>query len=150
MTAERPAGRRPRGHKEDRVTRDDVQRWLDGYVDAWRSNDPEAIGALFAPDATYRFQPYGDPVVGREAIVANWLEDPDEPGSWQARYEPYAVDGDRAVAIGESRYVQPDGSLRDLFLPLDAAFRRSGPLRRFRGVLHGAPGAAQGRPLTRP
>ena len=100
------------------MTRDDVQRWLDGYVDAWRSNDPEAIGALFAPDATYRFQPYGDPVVGREAIVANWLEDPDEPGSWQARYEPYAVDGDRAVAIGESRYVQPDGSLRDLFFNL--------------------------------
>lgn len=28
----------------------------------------------------------------------------DEPGSWEAHYEPFAVDGDRAVVIGWSRY----------------------------------------------
>jgi hypothetical protein len=28
------------------------------------------------------------------------------------------VDGDRAVAIGESRYRKPDGSLRDLYYNL--------------------------------
>jgi hypothetical protein len=35
------------------LTHDDVQRWLDAYVDAWRTYDPAAIGALFAEDATY-------------------------------------------------------------------------------------------------
>ena len=98
------------------MTRDDVQRWLDRYVDAWRTYEVEAIGDLFAADATYRYHPYDeDAVVGREAIVADWRDDQDEPGTWSARYEPWAVDGDRAVAIGESRYTNPDGSLRTLF-----------------------------------
>ena len=97
------------------MTRDDVQRWLDAYVAAWRSYDPDEIGALFAEDATYRFHPWDEPVTGREAIVADWREDQDAAGSWEAHYEAHAVDDDRAVAIGESRYLEPDGSLRDLY-----------------------------------
>ena len=98
------------------MTRDDVQRWLDAYVDAWRTYDPGAIGALFAEDATYRYHPYDEEAVaGRVAIVAAWREDQDTPGSWEAHYEPFAVDGDRAVTVGTSRYVNPDGSTRDLY-----------------------------------
>ena len=96
------------------MTRDDVQRWLDGYVDAWRTYDPASIAALFADDATYAHQPYREPLRGRDAIVASWLESPDAAGSWEARYEPYAVDGDRAVAVGESRYLE-NGKLAALF-----------------------------------
>ncbi len=49
-------------------------------------------------------------VHGRDAIVAAWVEPEgdasgrDEPGTFDAKYEPYAVDGDRAVAVGWSRY----------------------------------------------
>ena len=86
-----------------------VQAWLDRYVEAWRSYDPQAIGDLFTEDATYKYQPWGEPVTGREAIVANWLESPDAPGSWQAKYEPYAVDGDRVVATGWTDYFGADG-----------------------------------------
>jgi ketosteroid isomerase-like protein len=93
----------------------DVQRWLDAYVDAWRSYDASAVGDLFAEDATYRWHPWddesGDTVHGRDAIVAAWLGDRDEPGSWTAEYRPWAIEGDRAVAIGVSRYLRPDGSL---------------------------------------
>jgi hypothetical protein len=97
------------------MTRDDVQRWLDAYVEAWRSYEPGAIGDLFAPEAEYRYQPYAEPVVGRDAIVADWLAEPDPPDSWSASYAPYAVEGDHAVAVGESRYRRPDGSFRTLF-----------------------------------
>ena len=97
------------------MTHDDVQRWLDRYVEAWRSYDADAIGELFATDATYRYHPYDQSLAGREAIVADWLENQDDPTSWDAHYEPYAVEGDRAVARGESRYTNPDGSLRDLY-----------------------------------
>ncbi|MGH2477203.1 MAG: nuclear transport factor 2 family protein [Candidatus Limnocylindrales bacterium] len=97
------------------MTRDDVQRWLDAYVEAWRTYDPEQIGALFAEDVTYRYQPYRDPVVGRAAVVADWLDDPDAAGSWTAEYEPYAVDGVRAVAVGTSRYLEADGSQRTIY-----------------------------------
>lgn len=93
------------------MTRDDFARWLDAYVDAWRTCDPVAIGELFSDDAAYRYHPWDDPVRGRQAIVAAWLDNRDEPGTWEAAYRPWAVDGDRAVATGVSRYDTVDGKL---------------------------------------
>jgi hypothetical protein len=86
------------------VTRDDVDRWLGRYVEAWQSYDRDAIGELFAEGATYRYHPADEPLVGRAAIVESWLEDQDAPGSFEAGYTAYAVDGDRAVATGVSSY----------------------------------------------
>ena len=94
-----------------------VQTWLDGYVDAWKSYDPAAIGELFATDAAYRYHPWDEPVRGRAAIVHSWVEPSgdasgrDAPGTYDAHYEPFAVDGSRAVAIGHSDYFAADGSL---------------------------------------
>jgi hypothetical protein len=93
------------------LTHDAVQRWIDAYVDAWRTYDPASIGALFAEDATYAYHPYdeGEEVVrGREAIVADWLEERDEPGSWEASYRPLVVEGRRAVAEGTTSYTNGD------------------------------------------
>ncbi len=84
-----------------------VQAWLDRYVDAWRANQAAPIEALFSADATYRYHPYDGAETtlrGRDAIVASWLESPDDPTAWDARYEPYAVEVERAVAIGSSHY----------------------------------------------
>jgi SnoaL-like domain len=86
------------------LTREDVQAWLDRYVAAWHSYDPAAIGELFAADASYAYHPYDEPLGGRDAIVASWLQEPDERGSWEASYAPVLVDGRRAVATGETRY----------------------------------------------
>ena len=86
------------------MTAADVQGWLDAYVAAWRSYDRDAIAELFSADASYAYHPYDEPLRGRDAIVANWLDEPDDPGSWEASYSPLMLDGDRAVATGESRY----------------------------------------------
>lgn len=92
------------------MTPDDVQAWLDRYVAAWQTYDPAAIGDLFAPDAEYRYHPADEPIVGRAAIVGSWIEPSgdasgrDEPGTFDAHYEPWAIDGVRAVARGASRY----------------------------------------------
>lgn len=86
------------------MNRDQVGRWLDSYIAAWRSNDRDRIAALFTEDAEYRYRPYQEPVIGASAIAADWLRDPDEPGAWEADYAPLAVDGDIAVATGETRY----------------------------------------------
>lgn len=100
------------------MTHDDVQAWLDRYVRAWRSYDPAAIADLFSADATYRYHPWDAPLRGREAIVADWLAPNgdatarDVPGTFDAAYRPYAVDGDRAVAVGSSEYLDgPGGEL---------------------------------------
>lgn len=92
------------------MTRDDVQLWLDRYVAAWAADDAQAIGDLFTDDARYRFHPSDEGFVGRDAIVRSWLDPSgdastrDEPGTWEAEYEPFVVGGDRAVAVGWSRY----------------------------------------------
>lgn len=105
------------------MDRAQVQSWLDRYVQAWRANQPEPISALFSEDAVYRFHPYGgdaEALTGREAIVAGWLENPDDPADWEAGYEVYAVDGDRAVATGFSRYLaqgdKPERTYHNVFL----------------------------------
>lgn len=88
------------------MNRTDVQAWLDRYLEAWRANDQPTIAELFTEDAVYRYRPYGEErtLRGIEAITHFWLDEPDEPGSWEASYAAYAADGDRAVATGTSRY----------------------------------------------
>jgi len=92
------------------LTHEAVQAWLDAYIHAWETLDPAEVAALFTEDAEYRYHPYDEPEVGRDTIVFDWLNpagDParrDKPGTWAADYRPYAVDGNRAVAIGTSTY----------------------------------------------
>ena len=92
------------------MDRGSVQAWLDGYVDAWRTYDPSLIGELFSEEAEYRYHPWDEPLRGREAIVASWVAPEgaasgrDEPGTYDGRYEPFIVQGDRAVAVGRSDY----------------------------------------------
>jgi hypothetical protein len=67
-------------------------------------------------DAEYRYHPYdAEPVRGRDAIVASWLDEENEAerDKSEASYEPYAVEGNAAVAIGSSRYYT-DASRRTL------------------------------------
>ncbi len=84
------------------MTPERVQEWLDAYVEAWRSYDAEAIGALFSDAAEYRYHPYDEPLRGCRAIVDSWLGDRDEPGSWEASYAPLRIAGDSPIAT-ESR-----------------------------------------------
>jgi ketosteroid isomerase-like protein len=101
-----------------------VAGWLDAYVDAWKSYDPEAIGALFSDDVEYRFHPYDDPVEGREAVVESWLGEGDhegapgrdQEGTYDASYRPIAVEGDVAVATGSSTYTRgPGGPIDEIY-----------------------------------
>ena len=90
------------------------QAWLDRYIEAWRSYDRAAIGDLFTEDAEIRYHPYDtEAVKGREAIVKDWVENRDEPGSWRATYTAVACDGDVCVATGTSEYLTDDRSAVD-------------------------------------
>ena len=103
------------------MDRADVARWLTDYVEAWKSYDRDAIGALFTADVEYRYHPYDQPLEGREAVVESWLGEGDhegsstrdEEGTYDASYEPVAVDGDRAVAVGSSTYATEPGGPAD-------------------------------------
>jgi hypothetical protein len=99
------------------MDREAAQDWLNRYVGAWISYDPDDISGLFSEDIAYRYHPYDQPIVGRDSVVASWLGElgsgdastRDEPGTHEAAYSPVAVDGDIVVATGTSRYRELPG-----------------------------------------
>ena len=99
------------------MDRADVARWLDDYVEAWKTYDRDRIAALFAEDVEYRYHPYDEPIRGRDAVVESWLGEGDHEeastrdaeGTYEASYAPAAVDGDAAVAVGSSTYFERPG-----------------------------------------
>ena len=97
------------------MDRDGVARWLRAYVEAWETYDRDLIADLFSENASYRYHPYDDPLRGRDAIVGSWLDDQDAAGTYEAQYEPVAVEGDIAVAVGSSTYRGPDGSVEKIY-----------------------------------
>jgi hypothetical protein len=103
------------------LTRNAVAAWLEAYVRAWETYDPDTIGDLFTEDATYAYHPFEEPVRGRLAIVASWLENKDAPGTYEGRYEPIAIEGGLAVAHGRSRYFR-DASKAELVREFDNIF----------------------------
>jgi hypothetical protein len=64
--------------------RSEVDRWLAGYIEAWRTYDRERIAALFSVDAKYRYHPYDEWICGRDAIVSSWLGDSNAEGGLDA------------------------------------------------------------------
>src|SRR6476469_3961526 len=96
------------------MDRDRAQAWLDAYVAAWRTYDPERIRALFSEDVAYRYHSYDEPVIGVDAVVASWLGESDPDGTssrdaadtYDASYAPVAVDGDSVVARGWTSYLR--------------------------------------------
>jgi len=81
-----------------------LRAWVEAYVAAWNSNDPEAIRDLFAAVATYKLEPWSQPWRGREQILAGWLENADEPGDTEFEWWPLARDGDLRVLEAATRY----------------------------------------------
>jgi hypothetical protein len=106
------------------VDHESAQAWLNRYVAAWKSYDPDEIAALFSGDVRYRYYPHAQWVVGRDAVVASWVAEDteaqgstrDEPGTYDAAYAPVAVDGDVVVATGTSTYTEsPGGPVSQVF-----------------------------------
>ena len=70
-----------------------AHEWMGRYIHAWETNGPGDIRSLFTEDAEYR-----------DAILAGWLDQKDDPGTWSFDYELTAVDGDVAVIRGRTDY----------------------------------------------
>jgi ketosteroid isomerase-like protein len=97
------------------MDRDQVMRWVDGYVDAWRTEDAQGVERLFTEDACYRRSPYEASEVGHEAIKAFWLADAGE--TFDVKAAPVAVDGHAAVVRLDVSYHDPvQQEYRDLWV----------------------------------
>ncbi|MFC4067684.1 nuclear transport factor 2 family protein [Actinoplanes subglobosus] len=93
---------------------DAVTAWVEKYRKAWESNDPRDIRELFAEDAAYFTAPYAKPWIGREAILAGWLDRQDRPHSTKFAWHPLIVTGEMSVIEASTCY--PRRSFRNLWV----------------------------------
>jgi ketosteroid isomerase-like protein len=82
-----------------------LTNWVAAYERAWRTEGTDALGALFAEDATYRTAPFEEPCRGLSAISAMWEEARDGPDeAFDLESELIAVEGDTGVVRLKVRY----------------------------------------------
>ena len=93
---------------------DNLSTWIDRYVVAWNSNDPDDIGQLFSEDATYYTAPFRQPWRGRSQIVEQWLLHKDEPGETTFEWEPVVLTDELSIIQGVTTY--PDETFSNLWL----------------------------------
>jgi hypothetical protein len=75
------------------VSREDVERWVARYEEAWRSGDAEAAAALFTEDCRFRSHPFREPEDAREYTLRVFADEEDvEP-----RFGEPVVEDDRAA-----------------------------------------------------
>jgi ketosteroid isomerase-like protein len=95
---------------------DHLDRWMDGYVAAWASNDADDIAALFTPDAVYDPQTPEGEWHGVDEIVRRWQERDQNEENWEFEWLPLVETPDIAVITGRTRYLDPPVSYRNLFV----------------------------------
>jgi len=72
-----------------------VRRWMQAYRDAWVSNTPDDVAALFTDDAVYSLDAFAPPWRGREEIVRRWTIGISQRVDMS--FDVIAIDGDVAV-----------------------------------------------------
>ena len=93
-----------------------LSAWVDAYVRAWNSNDPEEIGALFTDDALYFTEPYATPWRGRAEIVEGWVAQKDEPGDTTFDWRPLVESSDVSILVGTTVYREPPRTYSNLWV----------------------------------
>lgn len=92
-----------------------LEAWVQRYIDAWRSNDPTEIGALFTDNARYFTAPHRQPWQGCEEIVREWLGRKDDPNTWRFRFEIRGIAGDLGFVRGWTTYGEPPTTYGNLW-----------------------------------
>ena len=94
-----------------------VDRWVAGYVEAWRAPGTDHLGELFTEDVTYLPSPWARPVRGLAELTQYWEAERDEGEEFTVTSVVVAADGDTAVVRLSVEYVEPiRGSWRDLWV----------------------------------
>ena len=84
------------------MTEQQLTAWMDAYGAAFEKQNADAAAALFNPDATYQWGPFGETLVGPDEIRAKWEQVSDPPASPVTfDYEVIAV----TDAVGVARWL---------------------------------------------
>jgi hypothetical protein len=116
----------------------DFEKWLVSYGAAWQSGDAEAAIRLFADNAEYHENPFGDPMVGKDAIHRYWSDGAGESQKdVQFTYRAIAVVERKGLAHWSASFIRvPSGNQVELDRFLMAEFDVSGKCIVFREWWH--------------
>lgn len=98
------------------LDKEKFEKWLGGYLKAWRSNDPEHIRALFTAEAQYFTQAFRPPRDGIDEIVESWIDRDDVVGNWTFESEWLAIQETSAVLEGLTTYLEPPYIFKNIWL----------------------------------
>jgi uncharacterized protein (TIGR02246 family) len=93
-----------------------INAWMEQYIKAWNSNDPDDVGSLFCENALYYTGPFAEPWRGRAKIVETWLDHKDVPGSFTFRYEVLASSPELGIVRGWTQYSNPTEEFSNIWL----------------------------------
>jgi hypothetical protein len=87
------------------VTQQQVEKWVEGYVRAWRTSVAKDITPLFTAKAECHEWPYVTDWIGREEIVQGWLSrEAWQQGGWDFEWSILMITGDTAAIGGTGVY----------------------------------------------
>jgi hypothetical protein len=96
---------------------DAIRQWMEKYITAWTTNEPDDIRALFTEDAVYATRPYDpDAWRGHGQIVEHWLTSADEPEEWTFEWSPLGSDGELHFVQGRTTYLGDRPSYENLWV----------------------------------
>lgn len=93
-----------------------LDRWMDGYVLAWSTNERKHIETLFTSDAVYDNQTADGEWVGRDEIVRRWQEIDDDEDNWDFEWSLLVETDDLAIVTARTHYLEPPTSYRNLWV----------------------------------
>lgn len=79
------------------MTAGPVSLWLDDLRRGWQDRDPRVLANLFTEDVAYALTPFQAPLVGRDAVLAHWVEELAGVLAVDVVLAPPVVDGDRVA-----------------------------------------------------
>jgi ketosteroid isomerase-like protein len=87
------------------LSEDAVQRWVSGYVQAWRTGDAADIAAIFEPDAESHEWPYETHWTGLAEITEGWQARQHwQDGGWEFTWRLLHRTGDTFAVQGLGVY----------------------------------------------
>jgi hypothetical protein len=116
--------------------------WLDAYRTAWETFDGDAWVALFTDHAEYHGDPFGEPLVGHNALRSFMLDSAETQRDVDFTVERHWVSGSTALAAWHATYVERAGGRLVRFAGfMTAEFALDGRVARFHEWWQLAPGA---------
>jgi hypothetical protein len=89
------------------VTTETVTAWINAYVRAWETNEPDDIAVLFAESAEYHESPFDTEWIGRDEIIDGWRGRWNwQQGGWTFEWTIARIDGRTAVITGVGHYTE--------------------------------------------